>query len=227
MRRAIHAGDALLFQRILRSHPHLLHNPDSTPLGLSNSNLHLAAAQGHRKICDVLLDAGHEDPSPALNESHQTALMLAARAGHVEVARVLCEYDDAVILRRDVRGRDAIMEASVGGHDGVLELLLAHVPGGAYAAVQRADAEGNTALHFATSNGNLTSLRILLVAGADVDRVNIWNWTPAAYSATVQAEVYLKSLVAEVSKRKQLRKEIEATKKGGTVRVVKSDSDDE
>lgn len=85
--------------------------------------------------------------------------------------------------------------------------------------------EGNTALHFASSNGNLLGLRTLLAAGADVERRNVWNWTPAAYSATVQAEVYFKSLVTENEKRDQLRKEIEATRKGGTVRVVQDDSD--
>lgn len=155
--------------------------------------------------------------------------MLAASAGHSEVVYLLCEYDRSCILRRDVRGRDAIMEASMGGHDTALQILLTYVPGGPREAVQRADLEGNTALHFASSNGNLLGLRTLLAAGADVERRNIWNWTPAAYSATVQSEVYLKGLVTEVERRQQLKKEIEATrhKKAGAVRVVTADSDDD
>ncbi|ODA77580.1 hypothetical protein RJ55_07209 [Drechmeria coniospora] len=225
MRRAIHAGDTLLVQRILKSNPSLLHNPDASLIGLSNSNLHLAASLGHREICETLLDAGHEDPCPALNENHQTALMLAAEAGHSDVVHLLCEYDCDVILRRDVRGRDAIMEASKGGHDTTLQLLLTFVPGGAYDAVQRADADGNTALHFASSNGNLLGLRTLLAAGADVERRNVWNWTPAAYSATVQAEVYLKGLVTEGVGRRQHTKDVDPTKKGGAVRMVQQDSD--
>ncbi|KAG6025852.1 hypothetical protein E4U41_001431 [Claviceps citrina] len=229
MRRAIHVGDNLLVKRILDSHPSLLHNPDTSLSGLSNSNLHLAALLGHKDICESLLKAGHEDPCPALNEKHQTALMLAAGAGHSEVVHLLCEHDRSCILRRDNRGRDAVMEASMGGHDTALQILLTYVPGGPRDAVQRADLEGNTALHFASSNGNLLGLRTLLAVGADVERRNIWNWTPAAYSATVQSEVYLKGLVSEVGKRQQLRKEIEATrnKKGGTVRVVTSQNDDE
>ncbi|PTB77595.1 ankyrin [Trichoderma longibrachiatum ATCC 18648] len=205
LRRAIHAGDALLVKRILKSHPSLLHNPDISPAGLSNSNLHLAASLGHKDVCQVLLDAGHEDPCPALNEHHQTALMLASGAGHTEVVHLLCEHDAACILRRDIRGRDAVMEASVGGHDTILQLLLTYVPGGPYEAVQRADIEGNTALHYASGNGNLLGLRTLLAAGADVERRNVWNWTPAAYSATVQAEVYLKGLVSEVGRLQQLQ----------------------
>lgn len=175
----------------------------------------------------MLLDLGHEDPCPALNESHQTALMLAAAGGHTEVVHLLCEKDKSCIIRRDIRGRDAVMEASLGGHDTILQLLLTFVPGGPYDAVRRSDVEGNTALHFASGNGNLLVLRTLLAAGADVEKRNIWNWTPAAYSATVQAEVYLKGLVSEVGKRRQLKREAEASKKGAGVRVVETNSDDE
>lgn len=156
---------------------------------------------------------------------------------------MLCEYDKDCISRRDIRGRDAIMEAAAGGHDTDLQLLLTYVPGGPIEAVRRADFEGNTALHFASSNGNLLVLRTLLAAGADVERRNIWNWTPAAYSATVQAEVYFKGLVTDVGRKQQLRKEapaaaahgvgppalinIDASKMAGGVRVVADHSDDE
>ncbi|PFH63256.1 hypothetical protein XA68_15890 [Ophiocordyceps unilateralis] len=193
--------------------------------GLSNSNLHLAASLGYRDICETLLQADHEKPCPALNERHQTALMLAARAGHTDVVHLLCEQDRTSVLRRDVRGRDAIMEASIGGHDTILQLLLTYAPGGPYEAVQRADVEGNTALHFASSSGNFLGLRTLLAAGADVERRNVWSWTPAAYSATVQVEVYLKGLVSEVERRHlQLKRAIEPPK-GAAVRVVPSESD--
>ncbi|OBR05328.1 NADH:flavin oxidoreductase/NADH oxidase [Colletotrichum higginsianum IMI 349063] len=232
VRRAITANDALLVKRILKSHPRLLHNPDSSPEGLSNSNLHLAASLGHLAICQVLVDLGHESPEPALNEHHQTALMLAANAGHTDVVHFLCERTPDAILRRDVRWRDAIMEASRGGHDTVLQILLTYVPHGAQEAVQRADLDGNTALHFASSNGNLLVLRTLLAAGADAERRNAWSWTAMSYSATVQAEVYLKGLVTEVERRKMVRQEVEQLKnsvkgaaaiKAGGVRVVQED----
>jgi len=121
----------------------------------------------------------------------------------------------------------------MGGHDTVLQLLLTYAPCGATEAVRRTDAEGNTALHFASGNGNLLALRTLLAAGADVESRNVWNWTPAAYSATVQAEVYLKGLVTEVS-RQALRKEIsngqghaDPAKMAGGVRVVTADVEDD
>jgi len=165
--------------------------------------------------------------------------MLAARAGHTEVVLLLAQKDSSCVLRRDARGRDAIMEASMGGHDTVLQVLLTYVPCGPTEAVRRSDNEGNTCLHFASGNGNLLVLRTLLAAGADVDKRNAWNWTPSAYSATVQAEVYLKGLVTEVGKKQQVRKEayvgnatpakinIDPSKMAGGVRVVQADDSDD
>lgn len=225
------ANDALLVQRILKSHPQLLHNPDTSPLGLSNSNLHLAASLGHLQICRVLVGLGHEEATPALNEDHQTALMLAAAAGHTEVVHFLCEHDPATIARQDVRGRDAIMEASLGGHDTAVQILLTYAPGGAQSAVQSADADGNTALHFASSNGNFLVLRTLLAAGADPEKRNVWSWSAVAYSATVQAEVYLKSLMVDAEKRRRARSDASDLSRASdprraAVRMVTSDSMD-
>ncbi|KAI4863308.1 ankyrin [Hypoxylon rubiginosum] len=220
LRRAVHSNDALLVRRIVNSYPGLIHNPDHSANGLSNSSLHLAASLGHLQVCKALIDLGHENPTPALNDDHQTALMLAASAGHTEVVLFLAENDPTSILRRDIRGKDAIMEASKGGHDTVLQILLTYVPGGAPNAVQNADLDGNTALHYASSNGNLLVLRTLLAAGADPEKRNMWSWTAIAYSATVQAEVYLKGLVSEVEKRRRINSDADETRKGSTVRMV-------
>ncbi|ROW00212.1 hypothetical protein VSDG_03565 [Cytospora chrysosperma] len=227
LRRAIHADDALLVKRILHSHPKLLHNPDTSPGGLSNSNLHLAASLGHLSIVKLLVSLGHEADFPALNDDFQTALMLAAGAGHTETVHYLSQQDPGSILRRDIRGRDAIMEASKGGHDTVLQILLTYVPCGPDKAVQMADLEGNTALHFASSNGNLLVLRTLLAAGADAERKNIWSWTAVAYSATVEAEVYLKRLVADAERKRMFGgkkpEEARKTELRGGLRMVGED----
>ncbi|KAI1139457.1 ankyrin [Hypoxylon sp. FL0543] len=220
LRRAVQSNDALLVRRIIKSHPGLIHNPDHSAAGLSNSSLHLAASLGHLEVCKTLVALGHEIPTPALNDDHQTALMLAAAAGHTEVVLFLAENDPTSILRRDIRGRDAIMVASMGGHDTVVQILLTYVPGGAQNAVQNADLDGNTALHFASSNGNLLVLRTLLAAGADPEKRNVWSWTAIAYSATVQAEVYLKGLVSEAEKRRRIKNDVDEGKKGGAVRMV-------
>lgn len=170
---------------------------------------------------------GHEADLPALNDDFQTALMLASAAGHTEIVHFLSEQFPASIMRRDIHGRDAIMEASRGGHDTVLQILLTYVTCGPELAVRNADLEGNTALHFASSNGNLLVLRTLLAAGADAERRNIWSWTAVAYSATVEAEVYLKRLVTEADAKRKLKMQADETRKNeilkGGVRMVGND----
>ena len=120
-----------------------------------------------------------------------------------------------------------MMEASRGGHDTCLQILITFAPGGPEALLDNADVDGNTALHFASSNGHLLVLRTLLAAGADSEKRNAWSWTPVAYSATVQAEVYFKGLVAEVERRKVVRRDVIEKGKGGAVRVVVGEGGEE
>jgi ankyrin repeat protein len=179
--------------------------------------------------------------------------MLAARAGHTDVVNALCEFGSAAVERQDVRGRDAVMFASQGGHDTCLQILLTHAPtvpqsstyfpaipitsprvastsglGGTAAQralLQHADIDGNTALHFASSNGHLLVLRTLLAAGADAEKRNVWSWTAVSYSATVAAEVYFRGLISEVGRKHNVRQEVERKGTGGGVRLVQRDAD--
>lgn len=112
------------------------------------------------------------------------------------------------------------MLASKEGHDTVVQILLTFSPHGPEVLLSNSDVDGNTALHFASSNGHLLVLRTLLAAGADSERRNVWSWTPVAYSATVQAEVYFKGLVGEVERRKAVRRQAEEKGTGGGVRIV-------
>ena len=227
LRRAIHASDPLLVQRILKTYPHLIQNPDISPLGLSNTSLHLASTLGHLAIVRVLLTLGHERDGISLNEEHQTALMLGAQAGHTEIVHLLCDACPSAISKQDSRGKDAIMFASTGGHDTCVQILLTFAPHGPERLLLNTDIDGNTALHFASSNGHLLVLRTLLAAGADSEKRNAWSWTPVAYSATVQAEVYFKGLVAEVQRRAAARKQAEERGTGGGVRLVSLGDGDE
>ncbi|KKA30992.1 hypothetical protein TD95_002946 [Thielaviopsis punctulata] len=217
LRRAIHLNDASLARRILRNNPHLLHNPDPES---SDSNLHLAARLGFLPVCEVLVAAGHEHPSPALNADNQTALMLAAAAGHTDVVHFLANYSPSSILRRDCEGRDAVMQASIGGHDTVLQILLTYAPGGPASAVQNVDCDGNTALHFASSNGNLPVMRTLLAAGADPRKTNMECWTALEYSATLQTQRYLSGLVTDVEKKKKSARRDGEGSKGMSLRFM-------
>ncbi|CZT53470.1 related to AVO2 Component of a complex containing the Tor2p kinase and other proteins, which may have a role in regulation of cell growth [Rhynchosporium secalis] len=234
LRRAIHASDTLLVKRILSSHPNLLQNPDSSPTGLSNSNLHLASSLGHTSIVSLLLSLYAPPSSPPttnpkdlpslktlpLNEEYQTPLHLAAASGHTEIVHLLCSSCPGCIKKGDLRGRDALMLASREGHDTVVQILLTFSPSGPAELLEASDIDGNTALHFASSNGHLLVLRTLLAAGADSEKRNVWSWTPVAYSATVQAEVYFKGLVSEVERRNKVRRDVREKGTGGGVRIV-------
>jgi len=148
--------------------------------------------------------------------------MLAAREGHTDVVHLLCTECPKAIHKQDIRGRDAIMEASRGGHDTCLQILLTYCGAGPDRMLANADVDGNTALHFASSNGHLLVLRTLLAAGADSEKRNVWHWTPVSYSATVQAEVYFRGLVAEVERRKGIRRSVDREGKG-EVRIVENE----
>jgi ankyrin repeat protein len=148
--------------------------------------------------------------------------MLASAAGHTEVVHLLCTSNPESIPKQDIRMRDAVMEASRAGHDTCLQLLLTFASQGGddpSVLLGNADLDGNTALHFASSNGHLLVLRTLLAAGADASKKNVWSWTPVAYSATVEAEVYFKRLVGEVERRRVMQREVEARVPGG-IRLV-------
>lgn len=276
LRRAIYLNSPLLVRRILATHPDLLRNPDynptfappsptsshtggNSPVGLSNTSLHLAAYLNHMQIVRVLLDLGHEDRGISLNEEYQTPLMLAAREGHTEVVLELCKDGIGAIERRDAKGRDAIMWAATGGWDTCVQILLTYAPeapfrDGAYNQqlsqypsksdkdpygtetppppspmhylLNQTDVDGNTALHFAASNGHLMVVRTLLAAGADAEKKNAWSWTPVSYSATVSAEAYFKQLITELERRDKIRRDGHTSRnnlRGGEIRVVTAD----
>ena len=100
------------------------------------------------------------------------------------------------------------------------------------ASVHSRDNHGDTPLHHASAAGSLKALRVLLSAGADPMAKNAYDWTPLAYSQTVAAEVYFKTLVAELERRKiegargeRERREEQMRRRGAGVRLVTGDDD--
>lgn len=71
----------------------------------------------------------------------------------------------------------------------------------------------NTALHHASAAGELKTVRLLIVAGADDKALNAAGWSALAYSASVAAEVYLRRLVQE----REAGKVVEAIERSATV----------
>lgn len=65
------------------------------------------------------------------------------------------------------------------------------------AAVDAADYNGNTVLHYASTWGNLKAFRLLVGAGAPPFAKNSAMCTPAEYALSIQAAVYCRSLIEE------------------------------
>eukprot|EP00438_Fugacium_kawagutii_P012892 Skav204566 [mRNA] locus=scaffold2218:25565:27802:- [translate_table: standard] len=91
-----------------------------------------------------------------------TALMAAARGGHVAVAKLLLDRSADVGSATSI-GQTALMRAARGGHEAVAKLLLEHG-----ADVRSATTDGETALMIAAEDGHEAVAKLLLEHGADV-----------------------------------------------------------
>ncbi|KAF2402252.1 ankyrin [Trichodelitschia bisporula] len=224
LRRAIHLNDLALVQRIVRTHPGCITNPDYADK--SHTSLHLAARQGSVGITAFLIEAGHEDGSVSINTEWDTPLMLAVKARQVDVGRLLVLRFPGCVVRKNRGGMDALMLAARHGALPLLSLMLTSDPP---ADPTEHDLDGNTALHHASAAGELKALRVLLQHGASPRALNNYSWTPIAYSATHAAEAYFKQLVDEFEKKRveAVQNGLVAGKEGrvrqGGVRLVTSE----
>ena len=156
--------------------------------------MQLATLNGSASMIERLLDAG-VDADAALGRHGDTALMMAARTGRPDAMGVLLAHGADVNRVETWGGTTALMWAVAEHHAEAVELLIAH--GADVDARSRiypvADASGSegpepedadpnaepvgysnggfTPLLFAAREGDLTSARLLIAGGADVDKV--------------------------------------------------------
>ena len=160
--------------------------------------LYFACQKGNAAMIDLLLRAGI-DPNSA-NPGGETALMTASRTGNVDAVKLLLDHRAAIDMKESQRGQTALMWAVLENHPDVVKLLLArgadinaqtkveipdgtsgkpetksgdigaHGPGMYRGRAVPSPAGAMTALHFAARDGNLAMARILVEAGAHLDR---------------------------------------------------------
>ena len=122
-----------------------------------------ACKQGDLKTTRLLLEAGAKQDQ-LQNYSDNTALMLAAENGHVEIARLLLDAGADKNLQNE-RDSTALMLAARNGHVEIARQLLK-----AGADIdQREFGDGYTALFFAAESGHVEIVQLLLEAGANKD----------------------------------------------------------
>ena len=130
-----------------------------------------AAELGNTKVLEILLGAKarveHKDSAGA------TALCLAAASGSVESVQRLLEFG-ARLNTADSKGKTPIMYALDNGKTQVA-VDLAALP---ELDVNRADGQGNTALHYAAKAGDERSVGALIRAKANPKLKNIKSQTP-------------------------------------------------
>jgi ankyrin repeat protein len=117
----------------------------------------MAVRQSSLKTLAVLVDAPGLQ-AEVRNEHDESALMLAALAGMLEVCERLIALDADV----NKPGWTPLHYAASGGHAAVIRLLLEH-----YAYVDAESPNQTTPLMMAAMYGNAASMAILLDAGAD------------------------------------------------------------
>jgi hypothetical protein len=150
--------------RRIRAHEQLfLHDPPKARLGVNAvSELHQAVMAGDMERMRHLLRHGIEmnvnDREPRL---YCTALHLAARHGHSEIARVLIEKG-ATVDAGDIHSCTPLMWAAKGGHVDVARELL-----DAEAKIDATDHRGWTPLHFAVDRGHAEVAQFLIDRGAN------------------------------------------------------------
>ncbi len=176
-------------------------------------------------------------------------LFLCARRGDVVPARWALNQGTDVALR-DESGRTSLMDASEGGHESVVKLLLA---GGASphkkdlfgdtplllaaasgnprvismlvrkgARLDDRDVHGNTPLHIASGKGNLAAVRILMRMGSPLNATNSKGMTAADLARSRGHGKVFEELLVGGGRLKMLKKRKNFSSPGGKEEFAKN-----
>jgi len=186
--------------------------------------LYFACENGNAAMIDLLLRSGI-DPNSA-NPGGETALMTASRTGNVEAAKLLLDRGASINARESQRGQTALMWAVLENHPDIVKLLIARgadinsqtkteIPDGTTGSAEAKSGDigahgpgmyrgravptpsgAMTALHFAARDGNLEITRILVDAGADLERPSA-NGTRPLLVAIINNHIELASYLLE------------------------------
>lgn len=148
--------------------------------------LTVATLNGHLTVVEVLLDAGAD--TSIGDEQGSTPLMLAASGGNEDLVIVIVDAGADVDLARESDGFTALLFATTSNASGIAGILL-----DVGADPNKVNNDGNGPLHLVSvtiGEGSEVISEALLEAGADVDLVGRFGWTPLMWAASLgNAEV--------------------------------------
>jgi ankyrin repeat protein len=120
-----------------------------------------ASFKGKEEVVLLLLQ-NKADPT-LLNDHGESALDLAEKNGHTQVADLLKEYEDNINYKKWQRLNQDFLQAASEGNPSQVQQLLDQK-----ANIYEQDSEGRSALMFACRNGDLQMVELLLSAHTDV-----------------------------------------------------------
>lgn len=131
--------------------------------------LHVAAGEGHRTVCALLIESGSE--IAAKDRWGNTALSDAQENGHVDVVELLKQHgaEDEIT---DIENLELMHYCA----EGNLEYVRNRISGGANASFS--DYDKRTPMHLACSEGHVEITELLLVNGASFDAIDRKRRTP-------------------------------------------------
>lgn len=196
LRRTVRTSDeALLIKRLLKKAGH---GAASATDNNGETLLHVACALGHQNVAALLLRRRDVRVDAQRSTDGSTPLHLAAAAGHLGTVELLL-WKGAWANAEEDDGTRPLHLACRAGHAEVAELLLTAMGAAtpqpwwhcsciegsrkvAHAA-DAADADGNTALHWACRQGRLHIAGLLLSRGADPCAANRFGHQPVHWAA--------------------------------------------
>ncbi|XP_067866484.1 inversin isoform X2 [Heterodontus francisci] len=140
---------------------------------LFRTPLHWAALLGHAQIGHLLLERNKSGTIPSDSQG-ATPLHYAAQSNFGETVEVFLNHP-SVKDEPDLEGRTAFMWAAGKGSDDVLRTMLRVKSD---IDINMADKYGGTALHAAVLSGHVSTVKLLLEYGAQVDAMDVMKHTP-------------------------------------------------
>jgi|GEM_PF-2922045 len=151
-----------------------------------------AAQSGNAESVSAVLKGGGDANARQIKagpEQGMTALMYAARSGHLGVVKPLIEAR-ASVNAQAADGRTALMYAAMGEEPAIVRVLIE-----AGANVDARDDQGVTSLMLAAGRGSPDALQTILRQGANLESRNKWGDTALLYAARTGALDKVKALL--------------------------------